>query len=79
MSEIDEYADPEVYMDELEEGCDYGFGFCSDPETRSMGLCTTECSAYMDVVEEQDKEARERALKAQWPAKNLSLNEGKVQ
>lgn len=60
MSEIDEYADPEVYMPELEEDCDYGFDVCIDPETKAMGLCTTECSAYLEAVEEQERAAREK-------------------
>lgn len=59
MSEIDDYAEPEEYMDELEESCDYDFEFCSDPETRAMGLCTTECSAYIEAVEEEETRARD--------------------
>ena len=51
MSEIDEYADPEAYMNELEEDCDYGFEFCSDPVTKKLGLCTTECQAYLESLE----------------------------
>ena len=72
MSVIDGYADPEVYMDEFEEDCDYGFGFCSDPCCKLSGLCTTECESYFNAVEEQERELRERALKAQWPAKEKS-------
>lgn len=61
MSEIDDYADPEVYMDELEEDCYYGFEFCSDPETKAMGLCTTECSLYLEALEEQQKRENSQA------------------
>lgn len=38
------------------DGCPYGFEFCSDPQTRELGLCTTECSDYMREVEAQAKE-----------------------
>lgn len=41
MSELDPYADPEVYMDELEEGCDYGLEFCHDPECRDIEGCVS--------------------------------------
>lgn len=46
--------DPEAELD-----CDYGFGFCSDPETKGMGLCTTECSVYLESVEEMLKKEEE--------------------
>ena len=56
MSEIDEYASPEVYMDELEIDCDYGISeFCEEPETKAMGLCTTECALYLSAVEKSEK------------------------
>ena len=32
-------------------GCDYGLEFCEDPQTRELGLCTTECAAYFKMVE----------------------------
>jgi hypothetical protein len=40
-----------------EEGtCDYGVcEFCSDPETRENGLCTTECVTYLEAVEADAK------------------------
>lgn len=41
------------HEDELD--CNYGLGFCSHPQIREMGLCTTECSEYFNVVEEQEK------------------------
>lgn len=31
-------------------GCDYGAEFCEDPQTKVMGLCTTECSLYFEMV-----------------------------
>jgi hypothetical protein len=34
------------------EGCDYGCGeYCAEPQTKEMGLCTTECQAYLCSVE----------------------------
>ena len=40
MSEIDPYADPEVYfMDELETPCDYGLEYCMDPQSRDLEGC----------------------------------------
>ena len=45
-----------------DEDCPYGFEFCSDPETRDMGLCTTECNDYMKEVEAQEIEHK-RGLK----------------
>jgi hypothetical protein len=33
-------------------GCDYGVTeFCSEPQTRDMNLCTTECQTYLCSVE----------------------------
>lgn len=40
-----------------EESCPYGFEFCEDPQTRDLGLCTTECETYMDEVEQSEKES----------------------
>ena len=57
MSEIDDYADPEAYMDDLEEDCDYGFEFCINPNLKAMCLCTTECDGYLEAVEETVKRA----------------------
>jgi len=38
-----------------EDSCDYGVSEpCSDPQTKSMGLCTTECAAYLDSVKKQE-------------------------
>ena len=52
MSEIDEYADPESFV-EMEPCCPYGFEFCEDPETRDMNLCTTECRLYLESIEDE--------------------------
>ena len=72
MSEIDEYADPEVYMDDLEEDCDYGVSeFCTNPDLKHMNCCF-ECEAYLDACEEQDKRFEEERKKAMWPAKEES-------
>lgn len=74
MSQLDEYADPEVYMPELEESCDYGCEFCTDPETKRMGLCTTECNDYIAACEEMSQEEKRKALNLalSWPAKEES-------
>jgi len=45
MSEIDPYADPEVYMDEFESECDYGLEYCMDPQCRDNEGCV--CCDYM--------------------------------
>lgn len=38
--------------DENENGCDYGVTeFCVEPQTKDLGICTTECSAYLCAVE----------------------------
>jgi len=51
----------ETWEDEgIEEGsfddwlrdCDFGFEFCCDPQTKAMGLCTTECSLYLESLED---------------------------
>jgi hypothetical protein len=49
--------DPDNYDHEEENmmGCDYGAEFCEDPQTKSMGLCTTECHLYFDMVKAQEK------------------------
>ena len=49
---------PDDYSDEEEErmGCDFGAEFCEDPLTKQMGLCTTECNLYFDMVREQEKQ-----------------------
>ena len=38
------------YDEEID--CDYGFEFCSDPQIKAMGLCTTECSEYLEAIKE---------------------------
>ena len=35
---------------EEEMDCDYGFEFCSDPQTKAMGLCTSECEEYLEAI-----------------------------
>ncbi len=42
-----------------EEGlyCDYDVSeFCEDPQCKGMGLCTTECKAYLDACERDNKD-----------------------
>jgi len=42
MSELDPYAEPEVYIDELEGSyCDYGLEFCIDPQCRDIEGCVS--------------------------------------
>jgi len=49
-------CDPDDYFDEEEEmmGCDYGAEFCEDPLSKQMGLCTTECNLYFDMVKHRN-------------------------
>jgi len=48
--------DIEAQMED-EQGCDYGVSeLCSEPDTKDMGLCTTECRAYMDSVKKENEE-----------------------
>lgn len=53
-----EEEDPfEEEMEEEEDFCDYGVSeFCSDPQTKSLGLCTTECQGYLQSVKEDQVE-----------------------
>ena len=40
-----------------EDSCDYGVSEpCSDPQTKDLGLCTTECAAYLGSVEQEQRE-----------------------
>lgn len=37
--------------------CDYDVcEFCEDPQTKSLGLCTTECNAYLSSCKRQEEE-----------------------
>lgn len=45
--------DLKEYEDD-DRSCDYGFEFCSDPETKALGLCTTECEEYLRSIEEDN-------------------------
>ena len=49
--DLGEFVDDEDFS-----SCDYGAEFCEDPQTRAMGLCTTECRTYFQMVREQDEE-----------------------
>jgi len=50
----DEGSEEEDFEDA--NGCDYGVSeFCSDPQTKDCGLCTTECATYLDSVKEKAK------------------------
>jgi hypothetical protein len=64
MSEYDYPFDNHDDYDEEEEmmGCDYGAEFCEDPFSKQMGLCTTECKLYFDMVREQEKHYSGRSL-----------------
>lgn len=52
----DDWEEGELDEDPQEEDCPYSFEFCEDPQTREMGLCATECSLYMNSVEEDEKQ-----------------------
>ena len=53
----DYFFDDNVYDDFEEEdiSCDYGAEFCEEYFTKEMGLCTTECRLYFDMVREHNK------------------------
>lgn len=38
--------------------CIYGFELCEDPETRDMGLCTTECRLYLESIDAIERERK---------------------
>ena len=40
------------YDEDAELDCNYGLGFCSEPCIKRMGLCTTDCSDYLENCEE---------------------------
>ena len=46
---------PEDFEEEEFEGCDFGAEFCVEPDTKAMGLCTTECRLYFEMVEAQEE------------------------
>jgi hypothetical protein len=51
------FDDPDDSEDPTDDmGCDYGAEFCEDPQARSMGLCTTECNLYFEMVRAQESE-----------------------
>lgn len=57
--EGNEKMEDEEFIEEEDEGmyCDYGVDeFCVDPQTKSMGLCTTECKAYLDLCRKEANE-----------------------
>ena len=62
MSEIDPYAEPEEYMDELESACDYGLEFCIDPECRDIEGCVS-CDYMCGVGEYAPEEEKEDKTK----------------
>lgn len=56
---VQRMEDEDWGSDEEDEGlyCDYDVGeFCEEPHTKSMGLCTTECKAYLDACKEEANE-----------------------
>ena len=49
----EDYEDLDPLDLEDDSSCDYGVCEpCCDPWTKEMGLCTTECAAYLKAVEE---------------------------
>ena len=66
---MEEYYDEDYGSDDSyeDEGlyCDYDVGeFCEDPQTKSMGLCTTECKAYLEACQtnNQDEQLTEKEI-----------------
>ena len=60
--EIEEDSWEAEFEDELADecSCDYDVcELCEEPQTKAMGLCTTECSAYLNACEKEN-EALER-------------------
>lgn len=55
MAQAEYEENQEFEEDPLEPDCPYGFEFCEVPQTRDMNLCTTECSLYMQSVEDAEK------------------------
>jgi hypothetical protein len=52
------FEEDEDWADEVtEEGsCNYGVSeICSDPQTKDLGLCTTECQAYLELVKKEQE------------------------
>lgn len=49
----EDYESEDMYWEEEAQCCFYGFEFCIDPETRDMGLCTTDCDLYLESLEEE--------------------------
>lgn len=57
MSEEGEYDTGEdILEDDQQSDCDYGAEFCIEPQLRAIGNCF-ECSLYLEMCEEQEKEA----------------------
>lgn len=55
---MSEWDEQEWIEEEAEDegSCDYGVSDpCSDPGTKELGLCTTECQAYLKAVERETK------------------------
>jgi hypothetical protein len=51
---LNEWEEEEGFEEEEDDGacCDYGVTeFCSEPQTKEAGLCTTECQEYFLAVE----------------------------
>lgn len=62
----DDINEQDYWEDECDDegSCEYGVSeFCCDPQTRDMGLCTTECVAYLDAVEADARAAKVRGAK----------------
>ena len=64
MSDINAYAEPEEYMDELESPCDYGLEFCIDPQCRDIEGCVS-CD-YMCGVGEYAEKSTEPFIEIHW-------------
>lgn len=67
MSYFDDPYDEEDDQDpEGDSSCDYGAEFCEDPQARAMGLCTTECHLYFDMVKAQEEELDHAMAAWEW-------------
>lgn len=59
-----DFDEEESWEEEFDEsGCDYGVcEFCEDPQTKELGLCTTECAAYLAAVAADTNKKTEKQL-----------------
>jgi hypothetical protein len=65
---MDEDYEEESWKEDWEDegSCDYGVSEpCCDPQTKEMGLCTTDCAAYLEAVKRDER--RRNAKKSDTP------------